>query len=79
MLAKWWWIFLNESNSLCWKVICSIHGPQDGLHDAMPIRSKSGPWFQIAKLNEDLSVQGVDMHSLFKKKIGNGENTVLDR
>ncbi|PWA85227.1 RNA-directed DNA polymerase, eukaryota, Reverse transcriptase zinc-binding domain protein [Artemisia annua] len=41
----------------------------------MTIRSKSAPWFQIAKLNEDLSVQGIDLHSLFKRKIGNGENT----
>ncbi|GJU66242.1 hypothetical protein Tco_1252501 [Tanacetum coccineum] len=27
------------------------------------------------KLNEDLSVHGIDLHSLLKIKIGNGENT----
>ncbi|GJW73546.1 putative RNA-directed DNA polymerase, eukaryota, reverse transcriptase zinc-binding domain protein [Tanacetum coccineum] len=56
-------------------VICSIHGPQGGLRDASLIRSKSGPWYRIAKLNEDLSVHGIDLHYLFKIKIGNRENT----
>ncbi|GJZ36016.1 putative RNA-directed DNA polymerase [Tanacetum coccineum] len=75
LLSKWWWRFLSEENSFWCKVICSIHGPQGGLRDASLIRSKSGPWYRIAKLNEDLSVHGIDLHSLFKIKIGNGENT----
>ncbi|GKB45506.1 hypothetical protein Tco_0896259 [Tanacetum coccineum] len=54
LLAKWWRRFLIEDNALWCKVIRSIHGPQGGLHDASLIRSKSGPWYQIAKLKEDL-------------------------
>ncbi|GJZ86448.1 cytochrome P450 [Tanacetum coccineum] len=46
-----------------------------GLMDPSSIRSKSGPWCQIAKLNKDINVHGMDLHSLFKKKVGNGETT----
>ncbi|GJZ44561.1 RNA-directed DNA polymerase, eukaryota, reverse transcriptase zinc-binding domain protein [Tanacetum coccineum] len=46
-----------------------------GLHDAPSIRSKSGQWSQIAKLNRELNFLGIDLHSIFKLKIGNGQNT----
>ncbi|GJX53590.1 RNA-directed DNA polymerase, eukaryota, reverse transcriptase zinc-binding domain protein [Tanacetum coccineum] len=75
LLSKWWWRFFSEDNSFWCKVIRSIHGPQGGLHDASLIKSKSGPWYRISKLKEDLSVHGIDLHSLYKIKIGNGENT----
>ena len=75
MLAKWWWRFLTEGDSLWCNVIKSIHGPQGGLHNASSIKSKSGPWFQIAKLNGDLNDIGIDLHSIFKRKVGNGEST----
>ncbi|PWA48516.1 cytochrome P450 [Artemisia annua] len=66
-----------SSNSALWcKVIRSIHGPQGGLHDASLIRSKSGPWYRIAKLKEDLlNDYGINLPLIFKKKIGNGEST----
>ncbi|GJR77131.1 putative RNA-directed DNA polymerase, partial [Tanacetum coccineum] len=38
-------------------------------------RSKSGPWFRIAKLKEDLCKVGIDLPIIFKKKIGNGCDT----
>ncbi|GJY20173.1 hypothetical protein Tco_0392739 [Tanacetum coccineum] len=75
LLAKWWWRFAIENTSLWCNIIRSIHGPQCGLHDAHSIRSKSGPWYQIAKLNVDLGVHGIDLHSLLKIKVGNGEST----
>ncbi|GJT93612.1 putative RNA-directed DNA polymerase, eukaryota, reverse transcriptase zinc-binding domain protein [Tanacetum coccineum] len=75
LLAKWWWRFATENTSLWCNIIRSIHGPQGGLHDAHSIRSKSGPWYQIAKLNVDLGVHGIDLHSLLKIKVGNGEST----
>nr|GEV37511.1 RNA-directed DNA polymerase, eukaryota, reverse transcriptase zinc-binding domain protein [Tanacetum cinerariifolium] len=76
LLAKWWWRFLIEYNALRCKVIRSIHGSQGGLHDASLIRSKSGPWYRIAKLKEDLlSYYGINLPLIFKKKIGNGEST----
>ncbi|GJX75160.1 putative RNA-directed DNA polymerase, partial [Tanacetum coccineum] len=75
MLTKWWWRFNTESTSLWCNVIRLIHGPQGGLHNASAIRSKTGPWFQIAKLNGELYELGIDIHSLFKLKIGNGQST----
>ncbi|GJY76043.1 RNA-directed DNA polymerase, eukaryota [Tanacetum coccineum] len=76
LLAKWWWRFLIEDNALWCKVIRSIHGSQGGLHDASLIQSKSGPWYRIAKLNEDLlNDYGINLPFIFKKKIGNGEST----
>nr|GEU91932.1 cytochrome P450 [Tanacetum cinerariifolium] len=32
-----------------------------------------GPWYNIAKLRDDLQLRGIDLPSLFKIKIGNGE------
>ncbi|GJS23647.1 hypothetical protein Tco_0452279 [Tanacetum coccineum] len=78
LLAKWWWRFLIESSFLWCKVIRLIHGPQGGLHDVSSIKSKAGPWFQIAKLDGDFSEYGIDLHSLFKVKVGNGESTYSD-
>ncbi|GJS64070.1 RNA-directed DNA polymerase, eukaryota [Tanacetum coccineum] len=73
LLSKWWWRFYNESDSLWGRVIRSIHGPQGGLLDTSIIKSKSGPWHNIAKLRDDLQLREIDLPSLFKIKIGNGE------
>ena len=62
-------------NSIWCKVIRSIHDPHGGLLNASSIRCKSGPWYHIAKLKDDLQDYGIDLPSLFKKKIGNGEST----
>ncbi|GKC22688.1 putative RNA-directed DNA polymerase [Tanacetum coccineum] len=75
MLAKWWWRFLSEPNHLWCKVIRSIHGAHGGLDEPSYIRSKAGPWFRIAKLKNDLSERGIDLPLMFKKKLGNGEDT----
>ncbi|PWA44060.1 hypothetical protein CTI12_AA506990 [Artemisia annua] len=48
---------------------------EGGLHEFSSIKSKAGPWFQIAKLNGDLSEYGIDLQSIFKVKVGNGEST----
>ncbi|GJW08774.1 RNA-directed DNA polymerase, eukaryota, reverse transcriptase zinc-binding domain protein [Tanacetum coccineum] len=40
-----------------------------------PRRSKAGPWFRITKLKNDLSELGIDLPLMFKKKLGNGEDT----
>ncbi|GJW04128.1 hypothetical protein Tco_1562984 [Tanacetum coccineum] len=34
-----------------------------------------GPWFQIAKFNGDLGEYVIDLHYIFKVKVGNGEST----
>ncbi|GJR66469.1 hypothetical protein Tco_0012534 [Tanacetum coccineum] len=72
LLAKWWWRFLIEDNALWCKFIRSIHGPQRGLHYASLIRSKSGPWYQIAK--DLFNDYGINLPFSFKKNIGNVES-----
>ena len=66
---------LNENSALWHKVIRSIHGIDGGLNDFSSIKSKTGPWFRIAKLKEDLCKVGIDLPMVFKKKIGNGCDT----
>ncbi|PWA62894.1 RNA-directed DNA polymerase, eukaryota, Reverse transcriptase zinc-binding domain protein [Artemisia annua] len=36
---------------------------------------KSGPWYQIMKLKDDISSYGITLPSIFKRKIGNGRTT----
>nr|GEU29167.1 hypothetical protein [Tanacetum cinerariifolium] len=75
ILCKWWWRLHNENNARWHKVIRSIHGLDGSLNDFSSIKSKSGPWFRIAKLKEDLCKVGIDFPIIFKKKIGNGYDT----
>ena len=75
MLAKWWWRFLNEEDSLWCKVIRSLHGPDGGLLDNSSSSLKTRCWSNIVKLKDDLCDIGIDLTSLFKKKIGNGLST----
>ncbi|GJV11628.1 RNA-directed DNA polymerase, eukaryota [Tanacetum coccineum] len=72
MLSKWWWRFHTENHAFWCKIIRSIHGVDGGLNDTSLIKSKSGPWYRIAKLKDDLSKIGIDLPSIFKKKIGDG-------
>ncbi|GJR03016.1 reverse transcriptase domain-containing protein [Tanacetum coccineum] len=75
MLSKWWWRFHTENHAFWCKIIRSIHGVDGGLNDTSLIKSKSGPWYRIAKLKDDLSKIGIDLPSIFKKKIGDGCST----
>ncbi|GKB69283.1 putative RNA-directed DNA polymerase, eukaryota, reverse transcriptase zinc-binding domain protein [Tanacetum coccineum] len=73
MLAKWWWRFQTENQALWCKVIRSIHGPTGGLHNNTSLKSNLGPWYHIMKLKDDLLGLGINLPSLFKKKLGNGQ------
>nr|GEX40755.1 RNA-directed DNA polymerase, eukaryota [Tanacetum cinerariifolium] len=73
-LSKWWWRFFTEENSIWSKSIRSLLGPPGGLHDSSS-RSKSGPWYQIARLKEDLIPNGINLSDHFSKNIGNDEST----
>ncbi|GKB17359.1 hypothetical protein Tco_0851282 [Tanacetum coccineum] len=75
MLSKWWWRFHTENHAFWCMIIRSIHGVDGGLNDTSLIKSKSGPWYRIAKLKDDLSKIGIDLPSIFKKKIGDGCST----
>ncbi|GKE03515.1 RNA-directed DNA polymerase, eukaryota, reverse transcriptase zinc-binding domain protein [Tanacetum coccineum] len=75
MLAKWWWRFLLEENALWRKTIVSIHGTCGGLRMDSSSPYKSGPWFQIMRLKDDLSSYRVTLPSVFKRKVENGAFT----
>ncbi|GJV19940.1 putative RNA-directed DNA polymerase, eukaryota, reverse transcriptase zinc-binding domain protein [Tanacetum coccineum] len=75
MLTKWWWRFLLEENALWRKVIVSIHGNCGGFKTDSHTPYKSGPWYQVLKMKDDLSPYGISPLSLFKKKVGNGQTT----
>lgn len=77
MLAKWWWRFRTEPDALWCKVIKSIHG-KDGRICGQPISSPStGLWYQIRNLHESLKLCSINQYKMFKKKVGNGKNTLF--
>ncbi|GJX56691.1 putative RNA-directed DNA polymerase, eukaryota, reverse transcriptase zinc-binding domain protein, partial [Tanacetum coccineum] len=75
LLAKWWWRFRTEEHALWCKVIRSIHGVSGGLIEDSNTSTSSGLWLRIMKLKTDLNLIGIDLPMLFKKKVGNGQNT----
>ncbi|GJT14415.1 putative RNA-directed DNA polymerase, eukaryota, reverse transcriptase zinc-binding domain protein [Tanacetum coccineum] len=75
LLAKWWWRFRIEEHALWCKVIWSIHGVWGGLIEDSNTSTSSGLWLRIMKLKTDLNLIGIDLPMLFKKKVGNGQNT----
>ncbi|GJX47708.1 hypothetical protein Tco_0272898 [Tanacetum coccineum] len=77
MLSKWWWRFHTEDQDLWCQVIRLIHGIYGGLHDIPSIKSKSGMWFRIAKIKDDLLKVNINLPSIFKKRIGNGCDTLF--
>ncbi|GJX28628.1 putative RNA-directed DNA polymerase [Tanacetum coccineum] len=77
MLCKWWWRFHTEHHALWREVIQSIHGMDGGLNDISSVKSKTGLWFRIAKLKDDLLKYNVSLPSTFKKKVGDGSRTMF--
>ncbi|GKA88353.1 RNA-directed DNA polymerase, eukaryota, reverse transcriptase zinc-binding domain protein [Tanacetum coccineum] len=75
MLAKWWWRFHNEGNALWCKLIRSIHGQIGDSNTTLSLKSKSGTWYHIVSIKNNLLNLGIDMSLIFKKKIGNGTDT----
>lgn len=75
LLAKWWWRFKIEPNALWRKIITSIFGNEGALDNSCNLSNYSGVWKQIVNLENDLGKVNVNLPSLFKIKIGNGEKT----
>ncbi|GKE70212.1 hypothetical protein Tco_1528284 [Tanacetum coccineum] len=75
MLAKWWWRFVNEENTLWRKIIIFIHGSIGGLTVGSSSLYKSGPLYHIKRLKDELFLHGINLPSIFKRKIGNGLST----
>ncbi|GJU20086.1 hypothetical protein Tco_1153428 [Tanacetum coccineum] len=77
MLCKWWWRYCVENDATWCKLIRSIHGVEGGFRNPPHSRLHSSPWRQIVKLENDLVSYGINLPDVFKKKIGNGCNTLF--
>ncbi|GJT69517.1 RNA-directed DNA polymerase, eukaryota, reverse transcriptase zinc-binding domain protein [Tanacetum coccineum] len=75
LLSRWWWRFYNEPNALWFSVIKSIHGDEGGLTNFEAMKVKTGPWFHIARLKEDFLGLNINIDTIFKKLVRNGELT----
>ncbi|GKD22268.1 DNA helicase, partial [Tanacetum coccineum] len=65
---------LGKRNTLWFQVIVSIHGLNGGidLEETSLNRLPPGPWKNILSLNRNLLKTNIDLHVIFKKKVGNG-------
>ncbi|PWA73278.1 reverse transcriptase domain, Reverse transcriptase zinc-binding domain protein [Artemisia annua] len=77
MLCKWWWRYRVENDATWCKLIRSIHGVEGGFRNPPHSGLHTSPWRQIVKLENDLVSYGISLPSVFKKKIGNGCNTLF--
>ncbi|GKE10842.1 putative RNA-directed DNA polymerase, eukaryota, reverse transcriptase zinc-binding domain protein [Tanacetum coccineum] len=88
---KFFWGGGLDSNKIAWIAWDKVISPlKDGGLDIGSLRvsnlsllakwwwrflCETSAWYQIAKLNQDLTSYGIDLHTLFRLKIGNGEST----
>ncbi|GJS28729.1 putative RNA-directed DNA polymerase [Tanacetum coccineum] len=74
MLTKWWWRFHTNFNSLWKLVVTSIHGDHGGINVVAQHvhQSSTSPWNYIMDLNKHLSGSNINLHSVFKRKVGDG-------
>ncbi|KAJ0599393.1 putative RNA-directed DNA polymerase [Helianthus annuus] len=77
LLAKWWWRFKVDKNSIWRKVIWSFHNNARSW-SFIPVKvSVPGIWKQVAKIELDLSSIGIDLVGLFKSKFVRGSETAF--
>ncbi|GKD61594.1 hypothetical protein Tco_1299103 [Tanacetum coccineum] len=74
LLFKWIWRFIANGSSLWSRFIIAIYGVHGAL-DNPPSYSRRSPWLDIVSEVRKLSNKGIDLLSLVKKKVGNGEAT----
>nr|GEV64721.1 RNA-directed DNA polymerase, eukaryota, reverse transcriptase zinc-binding domain protein [Tanacetum cinerariifolium] len=74
VLVKWWWRLYTDRNALWFQVIVSIHGLNLGidLEETSLNQLPPSPWKNILSLNRNLLKTNIDLHVIFKKKVGNG-------
>ncbi|KAD2805669.1 hypothetical protein E3N88_39046 [Mikania micrantha] len=74
LLAKWWWCFKAEPNSLWRRVIHEIHN-KTTVGDIIPSKPiTTGTWNNIVKIDGALHGRGVNLKILFKGEVGNGHS-----
>ncbi|GJR17198.1 RNA-directed DNA polymerase, eukaryota [Tanacetum coccineum] len=71
LLTKWIWRFISKDNSLWGRVISTIHGPYSQKLTA----SHPSLWNSIIKEIQVIKLQGIDIISHCKIRIGNGMHT----
>ncbi|KAM0036425.1 putative reverse transcriptase zinc-binding domain-containing protein [Helianthus debilis subsp. tardiflorus] len=77
LLAKWWWRFKKENNSIWKKVVWSIHN-HNRSWSPVPVKiSMPGPWKQIVGIAKELMSLGVDLSTAFRAAVGNGLGTAF--
>ncbi|XP_071713654.1 uncharacterized protein [Rutidosis leptorrhynchoides] len=77
LLAKWWWRFKTEANSLWVRVIRSIYGSCGGVGSGGDIgyHPALGTWHNIIVAGNTLEDIGIGFKNSFIKSIGNGSDT----
>ena len=74
LLAKWWWRFKTEKDSMWKKVIREIHGEHSLLGPAHARARRLGSWSAIANLNRAFEKVNLDLNNMFEISIGNGSS-----
>ncbi|GJU22799.1 hypothetical protein Tco_1156141 [Tanacetum coccineum] len=74
LLFKWIWRFLANGASLWSRFISAIYGIRGALDNSSSY-SRRSPWLDIVHEVRKLASKGIDLLSLVKKKVGNGEAT----
>ncbi|KAJ0475516.1 putative RNA-directed DNA polymerase [Helianthus annuus] len=66
LLAKWWWRFKVERDSLWKKVVWEIH-KNSRTWSFIPVKlSITSPWKQICKISDDFETLGLSLESMFR-------------
>lgn len=71
LIAKWWWRFRREENSLWVRVIKSLYGVNGGFkHNRLENKGFKSVWGDILRVGRDLEKNDIFYSSSFKKKNG---------
>ena len=73
LLFKWIWRFLHNHSDLWVHVIKGIYGRTGGIFDTCIHSSSLSPWRGILSMVKSIKLKGVDLLSLCRRKLGNGE------
>ncbi|GJW54291.1 hypothetical protein Tco_0098376 [Tanacetum coccineum] len=74
LVFKWIWRFIYHGSLLWSRFIKAIYGDRGALDNPRMV-SRCSPWLNIIREFDALSSKGIDLNSLVKKKVGNGDNT----
>ncbi|XP_071705038.1 uncharacterized protein [Rutidosis leptorrhynchoides] len=77
LLAKCWWRFYNDKNSLWVKIITSIYGRDGGLgaHSINNVSGAGRVWNSIRNIGRFIDNSGIQFTNSFVKKVCKGDNT----